>query len=154
MNNVEIYRTVMHHYLLPSKLRESNVFSHVCLSFFCPHGGGVPTAQDPSRFLHRPLDKFKLVHYEARTVGKRAVGILLECFLVYLFVYVGAIPKRGSPLRREAHPGERAAPPDAQHRAAPLHPQTHQTWRLPAQLRVPAGPKPLLHLGPGSGNHG
>ena len=25
---------------------------------------------------------FKLVHYEARTVGKRVVGILLECFLV------------------------------------------------------------------------
>ena len=30
---------------------------------------------------HQPPDMFKLVHYEACTVGKRAVGILLECFL-------------------------------------------------------------------------
>ena len=30
-----------------------------------------------------PPYMFKLVHYEARTVGKRAVCILLECFLVY-----------------------------------------------------------------------
>ena len=28
-------------------------------------------------------DRFKLVHYEVRLVGKQAVGILLECFLVY-----------------------------------------------------------------------
>ena len=27
---------------------------------------------------------FKLVHYEARTVGKRTVGILQECFLVFM----------------------------------------------------------------------
>ena len=29
-----------------------------------------------------PPDMFKLVHYEARTVGKRAVSILIECFLL------------------------------------------------------------------------
>ena len=30
-------------------------------------------------------DMFKLVHFEARTVGKRAVGILLEWFLACVF---------------------------------------------------------------------
>ena len=25
---------------------------------------------------------FKLIHYEARTVGERVAGIILECFLV------------------------------------------------------------------------
>ena len=29
-----------------------------------------------------PPDIFKFTHYEARAVGKRAVGIPLECFLV------------------------------------------------------------------------
>ena len=32
-----------------------------------------------------PLDIFKLVHYEAYTVYKWAVGIFLECFLVVFF---------------------------------------------------------------------
>ena len=31
------------------------------------------------------IDKLKFVHYEADTVGKRAMGILLECFLVLTF---------------------------------------------------------------------
>ena len=30
-----------------------------------------------------PLDMFRPLHYEARTVGKRPVGIPLECFLVH-----------------------------------------------------------------------
>ena len=42
-----------------------------------PHcTGSPPQALVPS------LDKFKLVHYEARTVGKRAVRILMKVFLV------------------------------------------------------------------------
>ena len=33
-------------------------------------------------------DIFKLVHYEEHTVDKRAVFILLECFLVIVFVFI------------------------------------------------------------------
>ena len=36
----------------------------------------------PDSTGHQPPDIFKLVHYEARTVDKWAVSILLECFLV------------------------------------------------------------------------
>ena len=36
-----------------------------------PHGIRTPS----------PLGTFKLIHYETRTVGKRAVRIALECFL-------------------------------------------------------------------------
>ena len=38
---------------------------------------------DPS-----PRPFLKLVHYEAHTVGKLAVGILLECFLVLTMIIV------------------------------------------------------------------
>ena len=31
---------------------------------------------------------FKLVHYEAHAFGKQAVCILLECFIVFLKVYM------------------------------------------------------------------
>ena len=49
------------------------------------------TAQEPilfpytleSRCTGTLLDMFELVHYEAHTVGKRAVGILLKCLLVF-----------------------------------------------------------------------
>ena len=34
--------------------------------------------------IQGPPDMFKLVHYEAHTVCKRVVSILLECFLVLL----------------------------------------------------------------------
>ena len=30
------------------------------------------------------MGMFKLVHYDARTVGKQAVGILLECCIIVL----------------------------------------------------------------------
>ena len=39
---------------------------------------------------HPPVDLFKLLSYEACTVAKRAVSILLECFLVQ---YGGGLPK-------------------------------------------------------------
>ena len=78
---------------------EGNAFSRVCL----PTGGGGATIQDPGQpsLLYRactpdmfklnqdgphctapPPETFKLVHYETCTVSKRAVGILLDCFLV------------------------------------------------------------------------
>ena len=47
-------------YRLSTKLREGNVFS-------------------------RPPPMLILVHYEAHTVDKRVVGILLECFLVHFY---------------------------------------------------------------------
>ena len=43
-----------------------------------------------------PQNMFKLVQYEACTVGKRSVGILMECFLYLLFLssfVVGIIPE-------------------------------------------------------------
>ena len=33
-----------------------------------------------------PSEMFKLIHYQARRVGKRAIGILLECFRVPVFI--------------------------------------------------------------------
>ena len=46
----------------------------------------VPSVQGPCPpSPHRtwtPAEIFKLVHYETRMVGKRAIRILLECFLV------------------------------------------------------------------------
>ena len=89
-------KTHIKFYLPPTKLQDGNLFSLVCPSF-CPGAGeshvtithdaldltiqGPPpptdlTGQGPSRHVH------KLVHYEAHTVCKWAVSILLECFLV------------------------------------------------------------------------
>ena len=98
---------------LPTKLRECNVLSQVCLStrgipchhypwYIEPRPTGTPPlyrapalppvqgfprhVQTSSRWTslcRNPLDIFKLVHYEARMVGKRVVGVLLECFLVF-----------------------------------------------------------------------
>ena len=42
------------------------------------HAGSTP----PPGSALLPLDIFKLVHYEARTVRKRVVGIRLKCLLV------------------------------------------------------------------------
>ena len=79
-------------YHLPTKLHEGNVFSHVCLSFcHSVHRGSHVThgpAQGPlcpgplPPCTWTPPDIFKLVHYETRMVGQRAIRILLECFLV------------------------------------------------------------------------
>ena len=61
-----------------TKLRESNVFSHVCLSF-CPQEKGPCRGSwlQPSTLCIVPPtpppphpDTFKLVHYEAMTVGR------------------------------------------------------------------------------------
>ena len=71
-----------------TKLWEGNVFSRVCLSF-CPWGGEVyhvtitHDAYKDFTTKEQPLHFFKFVHYEARPVGKRVVGILLEYFLVF-----------------------------------------------------------------------
>ena len=43
--------------------------------------------QPPPPTLELTPLTFKLVHYEAHAVGKRAVGMLLECFLI-LFVKI------------------------------------------------------------------
>ena len=67
----------MCNYRPPTKLREGNVFSRVCLSV-CLSVQEVPV-QGPN-LSH--LGIFELVHYEAQTFGKRAVGIRLKCLLV------------------------------------------------------------------------
>ena len=77
-------------YRPPTILREGNVFSPVCHSV--GERGRLPY-RDPSiqlgphcttvQNLPSPT-MFRLVHYESCTVGKRTVGILLECLLVYL----------------------------------------------------------------------
>ena len=81
----------------PRKFQEGNVFSPVCLSAGESHviithnalnltiQGPLPqTCALPS--LQGLPDMFKLNHFEACTVGKRAVGILLEdykdCLLI------------------------------------------------------------------------
>ena len=62
---------------IATKLREGNVFSPVC-SRPASRTWDL-TVQGPS--FPAP-DMFRLVHYEAHTVGKRAVRIILECCLV------------------------------------------------------------------------
>ena len=65
------------YYRLATKLREGNVL----VVSVCPlTGGGVPCDHYPWCIGHHHT---KLVHYAARTVGKRTVNILLECFLVF-----------------------------------------------------------------------
>ena len=78
------------------KLREGNVFSLLAFLFsgqgltvqnvFEP---GIPFQTCSNLFYldltiqgSLPLDMFKLLHYKARTIGKRVGGIQLECFLV------------------------------------------------------------------------
>ena len=92
-------------YNQPTKLREGNVFSCFCHSVHVGRGSGYSSVQGPAPLLElfktcstwttlyrdtppphpRPQlaspDRFKLDHYEACTVGQRAVGILLEIFL-------------------------------------------------------------------------
>ena len=77
---------------------EGNVFSLVCLSVH--KGGGIMCpirtlalpplyrALCPSLYkaLAPSLDVFKLVHYVARSVGKRGVGIRLKC-LLFIFSF-------------------------------------------------------------------
>ena len=66
-------------YLLPTKLREGNVFRCVCQSVFrcwgCIHLYSSPLAT-PFQ------DMFKLVHYETCTVCKLAFDIQLKCLFV------------------------------------------------------------------------
>ena len=85
-----------HCYRLPTKLREGNVFSHVCLSF-CSQVAGSPHPSSPVQgfslapprhlqlrphYTRIPIPPFKFVPYKAQTVGKRAVNTLLKCLLV------------------------------------------------------------------------
>ena len=103
-------------YRLPMKMREGNVFSHACLSVIlftgsqahsptpppCPGPQSCPLpwrVQTYSNWtsLYKdtlPQNVFKIIHYEARTVSKRAVGIRLECLLVYVvftFIVMGCV---------------------------------------------------------------
>ena len=57
------------------------MFSVMSVSLFVHRGtpplySALPQSPPPLE------DIFKIVYYEARTVSKRAVGILLDCFLV------------------------------------------------------------------------
>ena len=85
-------------YCPPTKLRESNVFSPVCLSVWQQGGPHVTIIHDaisqlrvmfeprpgPRLSPHREPDMSKLVHYVVRTISKWAVGIGLKCLLVVL----------------------------------------------------------------------
>ena len=85
--------------LVIARQREGKVFSHVCHSVHKGEGGThctwsqscAPAPPPPDMFklvqlspycTRTPPNIFKLVQYKARKVGKRAVGILLECFLL------------------------------------------------------------------------
>ena len=57
---------------------EGNVFSCVCPSVILSTGWSCQTFN-----LEPPPDTLKLLHYGARTVGKRAVGIRLKYLLVH-----------------------------------------------------------------------
>ena len=63
------------------------MFSVVSFSLSVHRGSSLYTGPHPPRPVFCPSppppeDMFKLVYYEARTVSKRAVVILLDCFLV------------------------------------------------------------------------
>ena len=92
-----------YNYRLPTKLREGNVFSHVCPSMSYsvnldlivqgPHSPPPPPPRPPEMFKlvqNRPLctgrslpEIFKLDLYESRTAGKRAVGFQQKCLIVF-----------------------------------------------------------------------
>ena len=89
-----------------------------------------------------PADTFKLGHYEARMVGKRTVGILLQCFPVRLTI----CPTRNSTGQRIPSTGL----PDGKTRFFPNQMQTYAVWfvlisRYTAYL-VTMLPKSLLNL--------
>ena len=106
-------------YRSPTKLREGNIFSRVCLSVHSRGSLYRTSAPAPSctgpwlpqnralAFLSpdmfklgphcsglRPLpNTFKLVHYDIQTIRERAVGIRLKCLLVWnVFWIVGDLP--------------------------------------------------------------
>ena len=59
----------IHNFCLPTKLREGNIYSPLSVSHSVDRGRG-----DPCTGPCPPPVMFKLVHYEARTVSKWAVG--------------------------------------------------------------------------------
>ena len=67
----------VYNYRPPTKLREGYVFSPVCL-YVCLGG----TCTGPRSQAPPTPDMFDVVQYETRTVGKRAVGIRLNAFLL------------------------------------------------------------------------
>ena len=76
--------------LLPIEFPRSNVGICVLLKFKNKRGCVRPWshppplywAQIPPPFRKAPLtDTFKLIHYEAHTVGKREVGISMKCLV-------------------------------------------------------------------------
>ena len=78
-------------YRPPMTLREGNIFSRVCLSVISVGKGShvVITHVALKITIQRPLPPAAALPSpvqgkEARTVGKRAIGIQLECFLVVL----------------------------------------------------------------------
>ena len=70
-----------YYYRPKTKLREGTVFSCVCLSFCLPTGEVPVHGPSPAASPTPPQYMFKLVHYEARTVKRQAVGIQPKCFL-------------------------------------------------------------------------
>ena len=72
------YMTPPHLYRDPQSLFWACLWGMFKLVELGPHCTWTPS---PRPFL-------KLVHYEAHTVGKLAVGILLECFLVLTMIIV------------------------------------------------------------------
>ena len=92
-------------YRPPTKLREGDVFSRVCHYVQegspCDHYPWPLPQASPYRDLRGPYctgthlgpttpapEHIKFVHYEAHAVGKRAVGILPECILVFQFLCI------------------------------------------------------------------
>ena len=99
------------YYHPPTKLREGNVFSRVCVCVCVFSEGEWDQGPDPatskapqsplqgfaplghvqtcSTWTPLPPDIVKLIHYETRTVGERALGILLKCLVVsYMAFYL------------------------------------------------------------------
>ena len=88
--NRQICQMRLDHLLFDTNAKEGNAFSHVCPPF-CPQEGRCtgpqtlpyvlgPAPTPPPRHVQTcstltSLYMFKFVHYEARTVGKRAVRI-------------------------------------------------------------------------------
>ena len=96
MNKLHIFLTLLCYYHPKSKLREGNVFTQVCLPTVGQHweGGGSVFERRGSTFggrgLHSEGGGFgrpppPQPGYTLDTVNKRALRILLECFIVLTY---------------------------------------------------------------------
>ena len=92
-----------------------------------------------------PPDMFKLLHNEPRKASKRAVGILLECFLFTIIIEkqecipVGCVPPAAVAICRGVsasvhagiHPSPGCGPGDPPPRCGPRDPPQGQTPQFP-----------------------